>query len=486
MMRRSFWAGVLGAALLAASAAAQTKVEYMAVLLGGKKVGYAQHTREVAAGKVTTTEDMTLTLARMGMEMTIRQVETAVETKDGKPLSFKSVQDLGLMAQTIEGKVRADGKVEVTTGVGTRQSQKVMDWPEGALLPQGLRLLSAAKGLKEGTEYTAKVFSPGLLTALDVSATVGGKKDVDLFGRIVSLTEVTTVMSAPTGAVKTTSYVDENLEALKTIVPMMGMNLELVACSKEFALSKGDTLDFFEKVIVASPSPLEGVGEARSITYEIEPVGADAKLGFLSSPSQKATAGSGGGVTVTVAPIAPAKGVAFPYKGTDAAARKALQATRFLTCDAKEVAGLAKIAVAGAPDAAEAARRIESYVRKYVTTKDLSIGYATALEVAKSRQGDCTEHAVLAAAMCRAAGIPAETVTGLAHVKRLGEKTDVFVPHAWFRAFVGDKWVDYDAALGGYDAGHIAFVAGDGEPAEFFGVVSTLGNLKIVRVSVQR
>ena len=87
--------------------------------------------------------------------------------------------------------------------------------------------------------------------------------------------------------------------------------------------------------------------------------------------------------------------------------------------------------------------------------------------------------------MCRAAGIPAQVVTGLAYVKKLGTRSDVFAPHAWFRVLVGGKWIDYDAALKAYDAGHIALSAGDGDPSDFFGVVGTLGNIKIVEVTVK-
>jgi transglutaminase-like putative cysteine protease len=150
-----------------------------------------------------------------------------------------------------------------------------------------------------------------------------------------------------------------------------------------------------------------------------------------------------------------------------------------LQSDADEVVALARKAVAGAKDAAGAARQIQDFVGKYVNRKDLSVGYATALEVAKSRQGDCSEHAVLAAAMCRAAGLPAQVVVGVAYVENFGGHKDVFGPHAWFRVLIDGVWVDYDAALGSYDAGHIALFAGDGDPSDFFGVVNTLGNFRI-------
>jgi len=116
----------------------------------------------------------------------------------------------------------------------------------------------------------------------------------------------------------------------------------------------------------------------------------------------------------------------------------------------------------------------------------LSVAYASAAEVARSREGDCTEHAVLLAAMCRSVGLPARVVCGIVYVPSLGEKKDVFLPHAWVEAYVGKEWVCIDAALRGFDVGHIAFCHGDGNPESFFGIVNTLGNFKIASASVQK
>ncbi len=474
--------GVAGAAGPAKRAKAET--EYMAILVGGQKLGYVANVRQVAAGKVTTTQRMVLTVKRMGMELKLEQSETSVETAGGAPLSFASSQDFGIMAQTTEGTVE-DGKAKVKVISGQQVREMEIAWPEGALLAEGLRILSISKGFSQGTTYSAKAFMPSMLKAFDANTTIGATKQVDLLGRVVALAEVTTVLDGPTGRIESVGYVDDEGEVLKTVTVMMGMQMEMVACTKEFALMPVDSVDIFDKVLVASPVSLAPVGEVKSVAYRIEPTDGSAKsaakLKFLDSPSQK-VARDGNSVVVTVRPVAVAGG-AMPYKGSDPAALKALKATAHLQSDAKEVVALARKAVAGATDAAGAARRIQDFVSKYITSKDLSVGYATALEVAKSRQGDCTEHAALAAAMCRAAGLPAQVVTGLAYVQSFGARRDVFVPHAWFRVFIDGVWVDFDAALKAYDAGHIALVAGNGEPSDFFGVVNTLGNFRIAEAT---
>ncbi len=167
-----------------------------------------------------------------------------------------------------------------------------------------------------------------------------------------------------------------------------------------------------------------------------------------------------------------------------------MKPTRYLQSDHKEIIALARRAVGDTKDAAEAVNKIEAFVAKYIENKSLSVGYATAVEVAASRQGDCSEHAVLAAAMCRAVGIPVQMVVGIAYVKDFAGRQG-FGGHAWVQAYIGGKWVGLDAAFkgtgrGGYDAGHIALAAGNGEPADFFNIVNTLGNFKIDKVIVNK
>jgi len=259
----------------------------------------------------------------------------------------------------------------------------------------------------------------------------------------------------------------------------------VIACSKQAALSKPEAFEAFDKLTLASPAPLKDVRSAKSITYHLAPIGGK-KISLPATDSQTVRPGENGTLIVTVRPIAAPAGSKFPYKGSDEAALEALKPTRFLQSDNPKVIALAGKAVGDATDAAEAVRRIETFVRKYVSKKSLSIGYATAAEVVESKQGDCSEHAVLLAAMCRAVGIPAQVVMGMAYVEEFGELRHVFVGHAWARALVGGKWVDLDGAMKGFEAGHIALAVGNGNPESFFQMLTSLGYFRIAKVDVQK
>ena len=72
-------------------------------------------------------------------------------------------------------------------------------------------------------------------------------------------------------------------------------------------------------------------------------------------------------------------------------------------------------------------------------------GWDFASTVAKRREGDCTEHAVLTAALARMNGIPARVIIGVALISD-GELHNAF-GHAWAELREGDRWAVADAAL---------------------------------------
>jgi len=106
--------------------------------------------------------------------------------------------------------------------------------------------------------------------------------------------------------------------------------------------------------------------------------------------------------------------------------------------------------------------------------------YASASEALASREGDCTEFAVLLAAAARARGIPARVVAGLGYDGHFLGRSHVFVPHMWVQVWNGERWRSHDAALERFDAGHIALAVGDGRPEEMHGVMAMIGKLRIV------
>ena len=478
-------AGALAALALALPVMAETNTDYFAVFMGPSKIGYATTQRQVEADKVTTTSTMMITIARSGISLTVSQAATHIETKDGKPLSFRTTVSMGPTGQGTSGRIDDSGVLHVTTTSGGKPVSRTMPWPKDALLSEGMRLASVAKGLAEGTTYSLTLFEATFLTPMVQKVRVGGTRNVDLLGRVVGLTEVTSVTTGQAGDIKTLTYVDKDCNALKSTTPFMGMDLSLVACSRGFALSPNQPTDFFDKVVLTSPVPLRGVAKARAATYTMRPTG-QGELRFLADANQSVSRRADGTVVVTVRPVARAGKQRIGLTPTDDVDRGALRPTRFLESDRDEIRALAKKAVGDAREAVEAAQRLERFVGSYIRDKSLAVGYASAAEVAASREGDCSEHAVLLAALCRSVGIPAQVVVGVVYAEQFADRKDSFWPHAWVRIHVDGKWIGLDATRGACGPGHIAMAAGDGNPDDFLSLGETLGCFRIVKAEVGR
>jgi hypothetical protein len=100
------------------------------------------------------------------------------------------------------------------------------------------------------------------------------------------------------------------------------------------------------------------------------------------------------------------------------------------------------------------AERINRWVHDSIA-KEITISIPSALQVLRTRRGDCNEHTQLFTALARAAGIPTRIATGLAYVN------GKFYYHAWPEIRLRD-WVAVDPTFGQFpaDAAHLRFVRG--------------------------
>lgn len=105
--------------------------------------------------------------------------------------------------------------------------------------------------------------------------------------------------------------------------------------------------------------------------------------------------------------------------------------------------------------------------------------YDSALQAWRARGGDCTESALLLAAVARARGIPARVAYGVAYSSRFTGKAHVFSPHMWVQVWDGARWTSHDAGLERFDAGHIALVVGDGDFDAFAPATAWIARMRI-------
>lgn len=131
------------------------------------------------------------------------------------------------------------------------------------------------------------------------------------------------------------------------------------------------------------------------------------------------------------------------------------------------------------PDARQRMRALVGLVRDRLDGPMSYEGYLGAREAFDARSGDCTEFALLLAALGRARDIPTRVVVGVAYGSRFVGARHAFGPHAWVQAWTGQRWESFDAALDGFDSTHIAMAIGDGAPERFSAATAAITRLRI-------
>ena len=131
----------------------------------------------------------------------------------------------------------------------------------------------------------------------------------------------------------------------------------------------------------------------------------------------------------------------------------------------------ARRVIGATTDPSVAVARLTRWVHDSVA-QQITFGVPDALQVLRSRVGDCNEHTQLFVALARSVGIPTRIAAGLAYID------GKFYYHAWPEVFLRG-WVATDPTFGQYpaDAAHLRFVIGGlGRQAE---LLRLMGNLKI-------
>ena len=487
-MRKPRFVLIVAACALVAGTVAgakEVKVQNYNVMVDGVRLGWMKHERVIGDGKVITSWYMGLSVLRRGKVLEAEELETYEESTDGKPLSFRYRKLLGSSLDQCKGDVAEKGIFNVTGMTAGSMWNTEIEWPKGALLPEAVRKVMLEKGLNEGTEYSVTVFEPLTFQPVEMKVRVGPKKEIDIMGTPALLTEVRQVVPTAFGTKEITSYVDDDLLPMKRTFSQFDLKLELVACEvkgKSFRTT-ADEATWLKKCALASPAPLSGAADARPIAYELE-FASDERPDIPHTPSQTVGKGGKNSVVVKVLPAAPTAGGKFPYEGQDRAAKKAMNSSEYLQSKDSKVIELARKAIGDAADAVQAARSIEAFVQKYLKKQPTSLTCEKATEALAKKQGDCTEFAVLTAAMCRAVGIPARTVCGVLYAKEFGDRKDVFVPHMWVEVFDGATWFGLDATGEPCDARRIALKLGEGDRSDFHGVFDVMGDIKIAKITL--
>ncbi len=267
-----------------------------------------------------------------------------------------------------------------------------------------------------------------------------------------------------------TVWVDDQGNDVESLTTLPGLgDLHEYVTDRAECMKQPEGAEIFASTLIHPQRALRsphGLGQA---VYRLIPLDPAQKITLWNGGEQRVLSSEPGSCEVEVtAPRFTAVDATWQLPHADTPElHQYLQASAYLEVNSPEIQTLARQAVGEEKNPVLAAHQIERFVRAYITKKDLNIGFGSAEETAKSREGDCTEHAVLCAALGRAVGLPTRCVVGFGYIppgdeeptisNAVGTDTGIFGFHMWAEAWIGpDQWVPMDAALDGFDVGHIA------------------------------
>ncbi|MGD0654321.1 MAG: transglutaminase-like domain-containing protein [Thermoguttaceae bacterium] len=456
----------------------------------GVRVGYVQNAyyRTSQSGKpaLRIEGDTHIAITRNGQETKQQFRSTSIETPEGRLLSFKSEMQMSTELLTITGRV-AGNRLQIETSSPGKKVPGVIDWSPryGGFFAVEQSLLR--KPMQPGQRRTLQALIEGFNQLATIEMLARDWQQTPLLHGTYELLRIDVVAIFPDGnKLEQTLWTDRTGDRIKTLSQPMAM--ETFRATKDEALEKTEPaqLDIGLSTIVKLEKPLPGEHDAKLAVYRVHLDGGDPAAVFAVGSTQKVKSLDANTAEVTVYAVRPDKpGNADAPADPPTAAQR--ESNNWIQSDNPKIIALAREAAGNEADPWLTALRMEKFVHDYIKRKDFSQAFASAAEVAETREGDCTEHAVLLAALCRARDIPARVAIGLVYVPHL----QGFGYHLWTEIYIADKWIPIDATLakGGIGAAHLKLahssLKGASAYSSFWPVVQVVGRLKIEVVEAE-
>jgi transglutaminase-like putative cysteine protease len=320
-------------------------------------------------------------------------------------------------------------------------------WRSDVVGVYGQQMLLKEKAAKPGDEVDFWSFEPSINLIIKQHARVIGLENVKLLGETRKLLRVDIEANKIQGfqPPPLTVWLDGAREvvASETMIPGIGQ-LNLYRSTKDIATAATGVAHLAEvNQFIPIRQRVPNFNATKSALLRIRIAGDDdAGTSFALDGRQKRVGGAKDTLELEIkeGPVDRAEQVGPEY----------LESSHYITSADPKVKEMAQLAVRGETDPWRKALLVEKYVKSRMQpAADQAL--ATAQETARLLRGDCTEYAMLTAAMCRAEGVPARTAIGLVYGEIQG-RPPFFAFHMWTEVFAGREWRALDATLG---QGHV-------------------------------
>lgn len=474
------------------------KETWDAAYLEGAKVGFFRttvHESERDGQKVLRTAvELNLSIRRNNATVALRMLTGTEETPDGKVTGvfMRQFHDKGQQL-VLTGTVTGD---QLHVRVDNGRIDKKVYWNDEVVGLYRQEKLYRERQAKPGDKITYLSYEPTINAVVTVRATVKDEEEVEVLGgkkRLLRVEAAPDKVEVPGASVQLpgmTSWLDKELLPVRSEMEMPGLGkIVLQRTTKAVATAANGAAPAGPDIVLGTLVPLNRAiarpHETKSAVYRITLKGDDDPATALARDDRqevKNLKGNSFELHVRALREPPAR-----FDG-DGPGDEFLKSCYYLDSDNAKVKELARQAVGDEVDPWKKARRVEAWIHEKMRL-DNTVAFCPASQVARDLAGDCRQHAMLTAAMCRAAGVPSRSAVGLVYVAD-PRRGPVLGFHMWAEVWVRGRWLALDATLGrgSVGAAHVKIADSSWYDTEsqtpLLPVARVLGKLSVEVVSV--
>lgn len=453
------------------------------VWIGAARCGWLHERIEIVDQRILTTNEMELRMGRSGEQATIRLGWRFLETPSGDPIECESIQQSGSEHSRARYSF-SPASIKVQESAGGRTIDREISVDNSAWMTPG----EVERFVKQERQSGAQQIE---YSTVDPAS---GMKVVKVVSKRTPVAGATTTRWTTTNSevpMPSIEDVDDLGRVIESRTPMPIGDMVAKRCDEASARRAltGAAIDVIGVSVVQLATPCDRIARLKHARMQVKSKDGSV-VALPSDGAQRMEVGEGAGVTVDVE-------VGRTSKATTEQLADSRYSQPSILVDSGDPSvvelGSKAISAAGLNGASSPAARAEAmrvFVNRYIVHKDMATAFAGASAVVKSRAGDCSEHAVLLAALLRAQGVPSRLCSGLVYAPEFGGKRGVFAWHMWTQALIDSAWVDLDAtdASRPFHPGHILIATSAQDDAQvdgdFAGLLTTIGNITIEIIDV--
>ena len=435
---------------------------WMNIFQNERKIGFSHTQFHTETTGYRLTEAVHMRINTMGM---IQDISLKTKSWLNPDFTLKELDfeiNSGRFSFSVRGSVDGNTLQVTTESAG---SSRGLDIPikDKLYLFNGIMDAIAATDLKPGNKYTFNIFDPASMGQAAVIVEIIGEELVEIRG----FNQLATKISLNFKGVSQLAWIGKEGEVVKE-KGLLGISL-IKSDRKEAlgGLAIESSQDLTRVASVASNIPLENVEALDMLKVKIQGI-----------PSKNVQL-QGGRQTFREQVLTVQKEVlsdlAADLQPENLAALEKifLKPGPFIQSDHQKIRDLAQEILKDAPDATplKKAEKLLNWVHTHIEKRPV-LSLPDALSTLENRVGDCNEHAVLLAALGRAAGIPTRIEAGMVYLKGR------FYYHAWNLMYLG-QWVTADSLFDQLpaDVSHLRFATGS--PSQQLDLMGVIGKVQL-------